>query len=170
MGPMSGEGVAAYQVPLTTPPAIPFQKELTSWIRRPGASLELSSERLAEAMDSGRVRISSWGRCEWLVGNLGEAESPDLDVADTCEWDIQTYLTTTSFQVQINQNKCGYSPGAWLEWMEYGSSGGPRGGAQGLGALSSERQKIFINQKKVYQYFINQLSYASVCWMAENYD
>ncbi|XP_019605561.2 hydroxyproline dehydrogenase isoform X2 [Rhinolophus sinicus] len=29
-------------------------KELTSWIRRPGASSELSSERLAEAMDSGR--------------------------------------------------------------------------------------------------------------------
>ncbi|XP_012506929.1 PREDICTED: probable proline dehydrogenase 2 isoform X1 [Propithecus coquereli] len=29
-------------------------KELTSWVRRPGASLELSPERLAEAMDSGR--------------------------------------------------------------------------------------------------------------------
>ncbi|XP_016049710.2 hydroxyproline dehydrogenase [Erinaceus europaeus] len=29
-------------------------KELTSWIRRPGASLELSPERLAEAMDSGQ--------------------------------------------------------------------------------------------------------------------
>ncbi|XP_044778153.1 hydroxyproline dehydrogenase isoform X2 [Neomonachus schauinslandi] len=29
-------------------------KELTSWIRKPGASLELSPERLAEAMDSGR--------------------------------------------------------------------------------------------------------------------
>ncbi|XP_044234752.2 hydroxyproline dehydrogenase isoform X7 [Ursus arctos] len=29
-------------------------KDLTSWIRKPGASLELSPERLAEAMDSGR--------------------------------------------------------------------------------------------------------------------
>ncbi|XP_039323100.1 hydroxyproline dehydrogenase isoform X6 [Saimiri boliviensis] len=29
-------------------------KELTSWVRRPGASLELSPERLAEAMDSGQ--------------------------------------------------------------------------------------------------------------------
>ncbi|XP_066205620.1 hydroxyproline dehydrogenase isoform X2 [Saccopteryx leptura] len=29
-------------------------KELTSWVRRPGASLELSPERLAEAMDSGK--------------------------------------------------------------------------------------------------------------------
>ncbi|XP_046935289.1 hydroxyproline dehydrogenase isoform X2 [Lynx rufus] len=29
-------------------------KELTTWIRRPGASLELSPERLAEAMDSGQ--------------------------------------------------------------------------------------------------------------------
>nr|XP_012630456.1 probable proline dehydrogenase 2 [Microcebus murinus] len=29
-------------------------KELTSWVTRPGASLELSPERLAEAMDSGR--------------------------------------------------------------------------------------------------------------------
>ncbi|XP_015975212.2 hydroxyproline dehydrogenase isoform X5 [Rousettus aegyptiacus] len=29
-------------------------KELTSWVRRPGAPLELSPERLAEAMDSGR--------------------------------------------------------------------------------------------------------------------
>uniref|UniRef100_A0A8C8YI90 Proline dehydrogenase n=1 Tax=Prolemur simus TaxID=1328070 RepID=A0A8C8YI90_PROSS len=34
-------------------------KELTSWVRRPGASLELSPERLAEAMDSGRnLRVS----------------------------------------------------------------------------------------------------------------
>ncbi|XP_032617709.1 hydroxyproline dehydrogenase isoform X2 [Hylobates moloch] len=29
-------------------------KELASWVRRPGASLELSPERLAEAMDSGQ--------------------------------------------------------------------------------------------------------------------
>uniref|UniRef100_A0A2K5JJD3 Proline dehydrogenase n=1 Tax=Colobus angolensis palliatus TaxID=336983 RepID=A0A2K5JJD3_COLAP len=34
-------------------------KELASWVRRPGASLELSPERLAEAMDSGQVRIAS---------------------------------------------------------------------------------------------------------------
>uniref|UniRef100_A0A2I2YWB7 Proline dehydrogenase n=1 Tax=Gorilla gorilla gorilla TaxID=9595 RepID=A0A2I2YWB7_GORGO len=38
-------------------------KELASWVRRPGASLELSPERLAEAMDSGQVRISSNPSC-----------------------------------------------------------------------------------------------------------
>uniref|UniRef100_A0A8C5XT52 Proline dehydrogenase n=1 Tax=Microcebus murinus TaxID=30608 RepID=A0A8C5XT52_MICMU len=40
--------------PLALPPTAPLQKELTSWVTRPGASLELSPERLAEAMDSGR--------------------------------------------------------------------------------------------------------------------
>lgn len=55
-------GAAAHRVPLTAPPIIPFQKELTSWVRRPGDSLELSPERLAEAMDSGQVRTAGWGR------------------------------------------------------------------------------------------------------------
>ncbi|KAM9224373.1 hydroxyproline dehydrogenase isoform 2-T2 [Dugong dugon] len=40
--------------PPSAPPIIPFQKELTSRVRRPGASVELSPERLAEAMDSGK--------------------------------------------------------------------------------------------------------------------
>lgn len=61
-GPGGRGGAAAHQVPLTAPPAIPFQKQLTSWVRRPGDSLELSPERLAEAMDSGQVRTTGWGR------------------------------------------------------------------------------------------------------------
>jgi hypothetical protein len=51
-----GKEVAVHWDPLTMPPATPFQKALTSWIRRLGACPELSPERLAEAMDSGQVR------------------------------------------------------------------------------------------------------------------
>lgn len=76
--------MAAYQVPLTTPPTTPFQKDLTSWIRKPGASLELSPERLAEAMDSGRVRISGWERMDGWWGRGRGRSSPYLDVAGTC--------------------------------------------------------------------------------------
>lgn len=49
-------GVAAHQATLTMPAATPFQKELSAWIQSPRGSSELSPERLAEAMDSGRVR------------------------------------------------------------------------------------------------------------------
>lgn len=91
------EGVAAYKVPLITPPTTPFQKELTSWVRRPGAPLELSPERLAEAMDSGRVRISDWERNEWLVGNVRGADSPGLVCSRSLEIECSNYLTTTTF-------------------------------------------------------------------------
>lgn len=59
------EGMVACKIidtPLTFLANSPFQKELTSWIKRPGASTELSPERLAEAMDSGKVKTSGWGR------------------------------------------------------------------------------------------------------------
>lgn len=82
--------MAAYQVLLTTPPTTLFQKELTTWIRRPGASLELSPERLAEAMDSGQVKTSGWGRMDGWWGMWGERSSLHLDVATTCKRDIQT--------------------------------------------------------------------------------
>lgn len=88
---MGVEGMTAYQVPLTTPPTTPFQKELTSWIRKPGASLELSAERLAEAMDSGRVKTSGWGRMDgWW--ECRRAEFSYLGVAATCERNVQTML------------------------------------------------------------------------------
>lgn len=89
--------MAAYQVPLIIPPATPFQKELTSWVRRPGAPLELSPERLAEAMDSGRVRISDWERNEWLVGNVRGADSPGLVWSRSLETECSNYLTTATF-------------------------------------------------------------------------
>lgn len=41
---------------LKTSATIPFQKELSTWIQKSTGSSELSPERLAEAMDSGKVR------------------------------------------------------------------------------------------------------------------
>lgn len=57
-----GRGVLLPTRSPSPPTTTPFQKELTSWVRRPGDSLELSPKRLAEAMDSGRVRTSDWER------------------------------------------------------------------------------------------------------------
>lgn len=78
-GPGGRGGAAAHQVPLTALPAIPFQKQLTSWVRRPGDSLELSPKRLAEAMDSGQVRTTGWGE-EWLVGSAEAADTSQRNV------------------------------------------------------------------------------------------
>ncbi|XP_005400004.1 PREDICTED: probable proline dehydrogenase 2 [Chinchilla lanigera] len=47
-------GNSFMQMRVTALTSIRLCKELTSWIRRPGSSSELSPERLAEAMDSGR--------------------------------------------------------------------------------------------------------------------
>lgn len=125
------EGVAAHHVPLTTPPTIPFQKELTSWVRRPGASLELSPERLAEAMDSGQVRTSGCGGNEWLMGNV-RSRDPWSWCSRHLQVGCSNYLIATTFQAQSNHNKCGCRPGAWLEWIGYGSYGGSRGEVWGL--------------------------------------
>uniref|UniRef100_A0A286XTI2 Proline dehydrogenase n=1 Tax=Cavia porcellus TaxID=10141 RepID=A0A286XTI2_CAVPO len=47
------------QLRITALTSIRLCKELTSWIRRPGSSSELSPERLAEAMDSGQsIQVS----------------------------------------------------------------------------------------------------------------
>lgn len=75
--------MGAPQVPLATPSTTPFQKELTSRVRRPGGSLELSPERLAEAMDSGRVRSSGWGRLNGWWGMWGKQSPLDLEGAGT---------------------------------------------------------------------------------------
>ena len=75
--------------PPHTPPTTPFQKELTSRVRRPGGSLELSPERLAEAMDSGRVRTSGWGRLNGWWGMWGKQSPLDLEVAGTRKRHVQ---------------------------------------------------------------------------------
>lgn len=66
----SGRRAAAHQVPHRPPHPSHSRKELTSWVRRPGDSLELSPERLAEAMDSGQVRTYELGR--GMVGGVPE--------------------------------------------------------------------------------------------------
>ncbi|KAM8963610.1 hydroxyproline dehydrogenase isoform 2-T2 [Lycaon pictus] len=50
----SPTGNILMQLKMTALTSTRLCKELTSWIRKPGASLELSPERLAEAMDSGQ--------------------------------------------------------------------------------------------------------------------
>ncbi|OWK16555.1 PRODH2 [Cervus elaphus hippelaphus] len=52
-------GNALMQLKMTALMSTRLCKELASWVRRPGESLELSPERLAEAMDSGQdLRVS----------------------------------------------------------------------------------------------------------------
>ncbi|XP_055409237.1 hydroxyproline dehydrogenase isoform X2 [Bubalus kerabau] len=52
-------GNALMQLKMTALMSTRLCKQLTSWVRRPGDSLELSPERLAEAMDSGQdLRVS----------------------------------------------------------------------------------------------------------------
>lgn len=48
-------GVATHQASLLESATTPFQEELSTWIQKSTGSSELSPERLAEAMDSGKV-------------------------------------------------------------------------------------------------------------------
>lgn len=54
-------GVATHQATLLESATTPFQEELSTWIQKSTGSSELSPERLAEAMDSGKV-MSRGGR------------------------------------------------------------------------------------------------------------
>ncbi|XP_017721474.1 PREDICTED: probable proline dehydrogenase 2, partial [Rhinopithecus bieti] len=77
-------------------------KELASWVRRPGASLELSPERLAEAMDSGQVRISS--------GTVGD-RVPWTQMRPHGTPDVQN--AHGHLQPCSSQQKCSCSSQAW---------------------------------------------------------
>ncbi|TEA42688.1 hypothetical protein DBR06_SOUSAS1610204, partial [Sousa chinensis] len=61
-------------------------KELTSRVRRPGGSLELSPERLAEAMDSGQVRSSGWGRLNGCLSRPQHARAQHVRLLVDAEY------------------------------------------------------------------------------------
>ncbi|XP_070307929.1 hydroxyproline dehydrogenase isoform X3 [Odocoileus virginianus] len=88
-------GNALMQLKMTALMSTRLCKELTSWVRRPGESLELSPERLAETMDSGQdLQVSclnteqtrhlqaSLSRLQRVVQDTYERLRRDAEVAD----------------------------------------------------------------------------------------
>lgn len=162
------EGRATDQLPLTTPPTTPFQKELTSCIRKPGASLELSPERLAEAMDSGRVRISGWERMDgwwgmWRggAGGMG-AEFSVLGCSRHLLASGMSLLCNYCYSPGLEQSEINVAAALGDGWNGMdgicGLSGAPRRGPGGW-ELSEEgvRQLALYQLEESNQYLVIQL-------------